>query len=267
MGNQLSAPVNVLLSSAYGHRVAWTGSEYGIGWIHAGKAWFVRASAAGALLGTPLQLGYASGNGDPPELSVVWSGNEYAVAWEGSSEIYFTRVSADGTKVIPEVIVGPSEGNGGPDMVWGKGEYVAAWPAPGAMAGQGYRVLARRIAENGTLVGNEIEVKNLGMLMSPIRILPHVDIAYNGTSYAVGWVSNEIEPKGYEVYVARLDASPKKIGNDIQVTSIGARDQFNYFETGNYPRLVWNGEEYAITWHDLIGQPTAWNAYMRNVCY
>jgi len=266
-GNQLSAPVKIANNSVEAHALVWTGKEYGIVWIAAFDVWFGRVSAAGAIVGTPTKLGPAAISYKARDVSVTWSGNEYGIVWQDDTTVYFTRVNADGNELISDVALGPSDNDGGPQVVWGKGEYVAGWVAPGATMNDGSRVLVRRISENGTLQGNPVEVKNIGSMMPSVRILPHLDVAYNGTSYAVSWVSNEVNPKGFEVYMARFDAALQKLGSDVQVTTYGPRDAVNIYEAGNFPRLVWNGEEYAVTWHDLAGQPTGWKALMRSVCY
>lgn len=265
--NMVVAPVKVATNSVYGHFLAYSGSEYGLAWVAGSKAYFVIVSANGNIMGSPTELGPATLGNSGPEIAVAWSGNEYGVAWTNNSEVFFTRVNGAGAEVITEITVGPSQYDGGPDLVWGQGEYVMAWAADGATPAEGSRVFAQRIAENGMLKGNRIEVKNLGNMSSPIRILPHVDIHFNGTNYALAWASNELVANGFELYFARFDATMQKKGTDIQATALGARGAGAPIEGGNYPRLVWNGDEYLVTWHDYLGSPAAWNAYMRSVCY
>jgi hypothetical protein len=265
-GDKLTDPVKVAPTSAVDHDIVWTGDEYGVAWSSGTEMYFARVSAAGAVIGPPAliaSVGFASG-----APSLAWSGFEYGAAFNLYGEVRFTRISSSGFKLIDEVVVEPEKG-GPPRIAWAQGQYTIAWADRNTMDSSGYdSIMVRHVSENGVPQGSAAVVAQLNDNTLGRRFGDAIDLAWNGGSFGVTWVSNEVEPKGYEVQFTRLDTALQAIGGEVAVTSFGARDMFNYTDAANLPRLVWNGDEYAVAWQDYLGQPSpTWSRYMRSICY
>jgi hypothetical protein len=103
-GVKVGAELRVTTASGVSNEptLAWTGSEYGVVWDddRTGdlELWYARISAAGAKVGSDLQLTTATGQSDHP--SLAWGGSKFAVAWHddrfaGESEVLFLRLGCN----------------------------------------------------------------------------------------------------------------------------------------------------------------------------
>jgi hypothetical protein len=132
--------------------LAWSGSEFGLGWQDDRdgnqEIYFTRLSAMGTKIGGDLRLTSAAGTSEFP--SLAWTGSEFGVDWDddrrvsGTQEIYFARVSAAGVKIGSDLMVDRiGLGNYGPDLAWSGSEFAAAWTSYGEVD---YRIGFARIS-------------------------------------------------------------------------------------------------------------------------
>jgi len=120
-----------------GYRVslAWSGSEFGLGWQDGrhtrDQIYFARVSASGTKIGSDMRITTTTTEANAP--SLVWTGSEFAMSWydrrdAGDYEIYAALVSPTGTLIGSEVRITSSLGwSHFPRLAWTGSEYGVAW--------------------------------------------------------------------------------------------------------------------------------------------
>ncbi len=184
---------------AYNPSIVWTGAEYGVAWDdgkqNAADVWLARVSAAGALVGAPVQR---SNNGKISDrTSTAWSGSEYGIAWEdnatGRYELLFARVSSAGVVVGTDVRVTATGGAVlDPSLVWTGSEYGVAWADQRSGT---YQILFQRLSSAGTPIGTPTVVSPAGGEAWRPKLL------WLDTRYTLAWVQNA------QVHLATLDSA------------------------------------------------------------
>jgi hypothetical protein len=87
--------------------IAWTGSEYGIGWVDEAPAdgvYFLRLDAAGTPIGSEVTVIQPSYQSEHPVLG--WTGSEFLITWEyyggTATSVVLARLGADGAVVASD---------------------------------------------------------------------------------------------------------------------------------------------------------------------
>jgi hypothetical protein len=130
--------------------LAWTGSEFGVGWYDSRdgdpEVYFARVSAAGEKIGSDLRV---TGNASASYLfALSWTGSEFGASWEdwrdGNYEIYFARISAAGAKLGADLrVTGDASASFMPCLAWTGSEFGVSWND--GRDGGGYEIYFARI--------------------------------------------------------------------------------------------------------------------------
>jgi hypothetical protein len=116
-------------------------------------------------------------------------------------------------------------------LVWDGTGYGIAW------TGSESDVYFQRLSDTGVTVA------------SPTRITDDpassegISLVWTGTEYAIGWY--DLRDGNYEIYMARVDGTGGKIGNEIRVTNDAGRSWG--------ADLVHNGDGYGVAWWENRG--------------
>ena len=215
------------------------GNGFGVTWEEwrpggAPDVYFARLDASGNRVGSETRVTTDAALAFSP--SLAWTGSVYGVVWEdtrdGNAEIYFARLDAAGNKMSGEArVTRDSAGSYEPSLVWTESGYGIAWWDNRTGNDEIYFA---RLDASGHKLGSEIRVTD-----NPTGSR-RPSLVWTGTQYGVSWCDY---PEGTgEIYLARLDASGRKIGSDVRVTN-DASASYN-------PTLVWTGGEYGVSWED-----------------
>ena len=121
------------------------------------------------------------------------------------------------------------------------GEFVITWSSygqDGDTDGYGYGVYAQHFAGNGSRMGSEFQVNTYTkgtQYISAIASLP------NG-EFVITWQSNGQDGDGYGIYAQHFAANGNRVGNEFQVNTYTANNQFDSAIAG-----LPNGD-FVITW-------------------
>jgi hypothetical protein len=121
-------------NSSYYPSIAWSDSEFGIGWQDNmdgnQEIYFTRVSSGGTLIGPSLRV--TNDTSISSELSLIWTGTEYGLVWQddrdGNTEIYLARVSSASFKIGPDLrITKAPAGSRFPSLAWTDSEFGTGW--------------------------------------------------------------------------------------------------------------------------------------------
>ena len=240
---KFGAEVRVTFSSGGSAKpsLIWTGSEYGISWCDDRdgnyEISFARLDSSGSKIGPDIRVTHNSARSYFP--SLVWTGIEYGISWEddrdGDWEIYFARLDSLGNKMGPDVrITYDSSHLSSSTLVWAGNEYGISWCDNRC---GNYGIYFVRLDSSGNKIGSETWlIVNYLYPSSP-------SLVWNGNEYGISWFDNQCcGDMSFEIYFARLDSSGNKIGSDVRITQNASFSGF--------PSLVWNGNEYGVSWED-----------------
>jgi hypothetical protein len=216
--------------------LAWSGSEFALGWQdnRAGsfELYVARVSATGTKIGTDQRVDQSSG--DP---FLEWGGSAYGATWvahSGSSmEIYYARIGPTVTVVSAPVQVTDADGGSyGPALAWNGSEYGLSWYDER----DGNReIYFTRLLSGGSKVGTDVRVTTDTASSDNVGTRT---LAWTGSQYGASWCDDRDGTR--EVYFARLLADGTKVGSDVRVTSDGA--------VAASTALVWTGSQFGLVW-------------------
>ncbi len=240
MGSKIGPDVRV--SSASSHStypsLAWTGSEYGIGWQDFRDSnweiYFARIDSTGNKIGTDLRVTNNLYSSYQP--SLVWTGSEYGISWHDyrnfNNELYLARISSEGSKIGSDIrMTNDSSSSMNPSILWSGSEYGISW--------------------------QDNRDGNYKIYFTRTRCCDDVD--NDGYSECAGDSNDndpEINPDAQEVcdgFDNDCDGSIdegcdticdniEKMGSDRRVTLDPGYSA--------YSSLVWTGTEYGVSWYD-----------------
>jgi len=131
-----------------------------------------------------------------------------------------------------------------PAMVWNGSEFGISWGNYSTPAGN-YDIYFTRVSGEGIKIGQNTKITTCG---AQTQICPGgtpISLAWNGSEYGVSWQDgrNWNEGTAEDIYFTRIDQAGIKIGDDIRITNLPSQSW--------YPHLVWNGNEYGLSWSEL----------------
>jgi hypothetical protein len=218
--------------------LVWTGTEYGVSWHDfrhgAGEIYFDRISETGTLLASNIRL--TNEISESLRASVVWNGSGYGVSWSdyrnANYEIYFNRISSTGTPLdLDRRITNSSGVSDRSSLVWSGSEYGLCWEDDTT---GNIKIYFTTLSDRGVLLSSEVAVAS-GTAQSRFPSL-----VWNGTEYAIAWQDNRSGDN--EIYFGRISEMGALIVSDIRITTDPGQSE--------YPRIISNGNEYAIAWQD-----------------
>lgn len=183
--------------------LAWTGSEYGVGWYDnrdgENEIYFRRISESGMPLGSDVRV---TDTGDSRRPAVVWAGDEYGIIWhddrDGNYEIYFARLSDIGMLLAAEIrVTNDAHSSQSPVMAWTGHDYGIAWQDD---RDGNSEIYFKWMADAGSVWGEDIRVTNAAGESSAPSLAPNDD------EFAISW--NDGRDGNQEIYFARIGCEP-----------------------------------------------------------
>lgn len=177
------------------------------------------------------------------EYLAVWEDHHWG--WGADSDIYGRRVGGDGTPLGGQFGVS-WEGNNhrlAPDVTYHPtlGEYLVVWEYE--FSASDHDIYARRVASNGTLIGNELPIATTGQSESN----PVVTYNSQDDEYLVVWERREGsgETSHIDIYGQRLDAAGSPQGGLIAIAT-GLLDE-------HAPAVAYDSanNQYLVVWQEL----------------
>ncbi len=218
--------------------IAWNGQEYGVTWYSSSAIYFTRLSRTGDKVAENIKI--TDTNMVSRYTSLVWNGENYAIAWEGQHDsyrrIYFAQFSKLGTKIGNTLeVTNENVDSRYPSLIWADDEYGLSWDNDKF---GNKEIFLARISKEGNKIIDNIRVTNDANASS------RSSITWNGEDYALAWTDNR-DGKN-DIYFTRITKVGSKIVDDINLKID------NTFLTSRYASLVWNGENYAVSFeHNL----------------
>jgi len=190
-----------------------------------------RVTPAGALLDSlPINFSPPGSGADCPR--VATDGSSFLAVWEAGSNIYGARVSDSGVLLdsagIPICVQAASDQT--PDVAFNGLSYLVAWSA-------GHDVQAARVSPAGEL----LDSLPIGLSPSAFSEDNPAVVGSAGSVWLVAWTDRRAD---YDVYGTRVAADGTVLdsaGIPIAVVS---------YSRQNFPRLAFNGTDYAAVWED-----------------
>jgi len=230
---------NDTASSMYPSLV-WRGTEWGVAWqdyrTTVCDIYYARISAAGAKVGSDLQITSDAGSSYYP--SLAWDGSYCGVAWQDNRtttyDIYFVRIDTTG-KVGTDLQVTSNAGSSlNPSLAWNGSSYAVVWHED--RGATGYDIYLRRLSSAGTTLGSEVQLTDDGGYSA------YASIAWTGSEYGVAW---DDERDGYDnVYFARVSSYGAKVGSDVRLSADAS--------SAERPRIAFGTLGYGLTFLDTI---------------
>ncbi len=187
-------------------------------------------SATGAPDGPPISVNETAGDafGGP----VVWTGDRYGIAWsdrrDGDYEIYFNTLSPEGHKTGPDVRVTMApDFSIAPTLAWNGSTFHLAWQDRRSGT---FKLYARELALDGTLLGDEVTLVSAGEAEVPWLA---------GSSSGLGLVDRIGDSQDSAIEFRRLDAGFKQVGQTLLLDDGGRKET---------PYLTKNGERFVALW-------------------
>jgi len=228
-----------------GPAIAWTGSEYGVGWSDYrvsssdSEIYLARFQPGGTKIGADVHVPFTGDNEKLADLA--WSGSEYGLLWHeyvsGPPDLHFTRLAADGSIVGTTLAVTETDSFSAlsRSLVWTGSEYGTAWIHSESGDTEGaWDVYFGRISAAAEKVGTDVRVSS-----SPATF-EFPPLAWNGSAYALGWTASGGTETEIEMAVVAADGTPAA---PFAVTDDDG------FESG-YPALAGIDGEIAVGWKD-----------------
>ena len=221
-------------TDVYNPVIAWSGSELAIAWCDSSNdVYFLRATAAGAPIGSPQQVSEAAANAQGVQMA--WNGARYGLAWHdqraGNSEIYFASLDATGTKQTADVRVTTSAARSWtPHLAPTATGFAIAWTEDASTFVNSVGVV--RVDNAGAGVG--VTVTDVSSWIGDARLLDRT-----GT-LAIVWDDNRATDR--DIYFTRVDANGAEPASDVRLTTTAA--------FSDQPFLAWNGTRYRLAWQE-----------------
>ncbi len=173
---------------------------------------------------------------------IVWTGGSYGlVGRESSSDaVFLALLDPMGAPLTQPVQVSDGASESSPSIAWTGSEFLIAWIDE---RDGNDEVYVARCDASGTQIGQDLRVTNTTSTKTTPRL------AWSGAHYALTWEDDRHAPQNTEIYLALLDATGAKIGDDRRVS--------NAAEASAEPSIVWTGSEFAIAWQDMRNHPTS----------
>jgi len=236
--------------SDYYPSLAWSGSEFGLGWTDAplvgGGGYsliFTRLSAEGAGIGGYTHFAWdGSIFGSPWPHSLIWAGSQYATSWDtqvgndvgciSTSSIDFIRISEAGDRIGDQFAITSGCWNASdPSLAWTGSEFGVSWHF---RDGWDWEIDFARVSADGQALGDVVTIS----FAPGSRMYPSLTWADGG--FGVAW---EDDRDGVsEIYFARISADGHKVAADNLITPDPASSQA--------PSLAWAGSEFGVSWID-----------------
>ncbi len=164
---------------------------------------------------------------------IVWTGSLWGTAWEdrrdGNWEVYFNRLDERGQKLGPDLRLSDTTGFSlGASLLFNGAEFIASWQDDEQSFGQ-YRIHARRIGIDGTMLGDVVAV-------TPADANYEAATAARGATglgFAFTMSDGVVQVVGFRS--ASHDLSD--LGEVTVVTT-----------AGRFPTIAFNGGRYVIAW-------------------
>jgi hypothetical protein len=266
LGNKLTSDKRITDSNGESSfpSLIWNGSVFGIAWkddrdYSPGSGnyeiYFTRADVEGYKIESDIRVtNLSSLKGDP---SLSWNGVDYGVAWEdardGNFEIYYARLDESGNKQDSDVRITDSEGDSvNPSIQWNGVKYGLVW--------QDNRSTGLTLQLNDNIYYNGID--SIGDKEDDDSLI--TSAASNSTNPSLAWADGEwgvaFADDRYgdeEIYHARLSSDGIKKSDEERMT--------NAPNSSDYPEIVWNGEDYGMTWQDLRNG-ISYEVYFKEIC-
>ena len=191
-GTKLSSDVRITFETnqSYTPSLAWSGSEFGVGWYDlrdgAGEIYLARISAAGSKIGSDTRLTTDPAQSNNPDL--VWTGSEYGLAWvdyrSGDSDVFFATVSPAGIKTSSDIRITTTTGDSMfPGLVWAGDQFHLVWSDSRDYNDEIYHA---GLDAAGSRTSSDYRVTiALGVSTMP-------DLAWTGSELAVVWEDHDI---------------------------------------------------------------------------
>ncbi len=224
--------------------LAWNGQSWGLvysdnlGGVDS-DLYYRPLSATGQPTGSVVRLTNSAGNSDWPDL--VWTGTTYALAYEdlritaSKADLYFQRFDRNGTRLGGEVrVTTNTERQSSPILKWNGTSFGLVWTD---YRNAGNReIYFRRLAADGTPVGNEVRVTNDPADSS------WADMSWNEVDREWAIVWSDTRAGNAEIYFVRYDDQGTRQGPDTRLTTATG--------LSGYPSIDWNGFQYGVSWQD-----------------
>jgi hypothetical protein len=235
-GARVGSEIPVSASSGWAKdpAIAWTGSGYGVVWADSRdgelETFFTMLDAAGTKLFPEVALTQDDEISGWPD--IAWNGRQFGLGWTGElGGLYFTTVDRAGNRTTPIATV--SSNFAWPNraaIAWTGEEFAVAWS--GTENGHG-QVFFQRLSATGELLGNPA-----GVTTNTAAEASNPRLAWSGSGFAVVWHDRRLG--GHRVFLARLDPSGTKLGEDLRLSDSVSLD----------PDVAWSGQEFAVAWSD-----------------
>jgi len=175
-------------SSLANHRIAWSGSSFGIVWQDSRdgnqEIYFALLDSAGVKQGSDMRVTEDTAVSNFPVIQ--WDGNGFGIFYSdtrpGVSNIYFSRMKSDGSKDTSTgdvAVTDKSVNTMVSDCAWNGSEYRLAWYQEYSLGL--YSVHTSLAKTTGHLTGKTIQFDNA----SSSATSPSID--WNGFGYALAW--------------------------------------------------------------------------------
>jgi hypothetical protein len=219
--------------SNVGPNLAWSGSEYGVGYpdnCSFCNSWFIRVSAAGSIIGSGVPF---AGSSNSPD--IVWAQSEFGLVYQ-AYEDSFARIAPNGSVIASSIRLTYTPVNSGvPNLVWTGSEYGMSWAEGSSPNEKPYFV---RFSATGVKIGPDLVVSSAAV--NPYCCGWHDTLAWSGSEYALAW--SDSRHGNSEIYLARISAAGAKIRGDYRVTYSAG--------TSDWPSLKWTGHDFGVAWSD-----------------
>jgi hypothetical protein len=224
--------------------ISWNGQSWGLVYADDGEAtdselYYRPLSATGQPTGAAIRMTNATGPSNWPDL--VWTGTEYAMAWEDGragtnrQDIYFQRFDRNGTKLGGEVRVTTDPARqSAPILKWNGRGFALVWTDYRLSGNRD--IYFRRLAADGSLVGNEVRVTTDGADQA------WPDLAWNDVDREWAIVWSDARSGNNEIQFVRYDDQGTRQGAEVRLTTANGYS--------GYPSIDWNGFQYGVTWQD-----------------
>jgi len=235
-GGRTGTEIPVSNSTGYAKdpAIAWTGTGYGVVWADSRdgelEILFTMLDAAGAQQFPEVALTQDEEISGWPD--IAWNGRQFGIVWTGEfGGTSFTTVDRTGNRTTPIATV--STNVACPNraaIAWTGEEFAVVWS--GTESGHG-QVFFQRLSATGELIGSPA-----GVTANSASEASNPRLAWSGTGFAVVWHDRRLG--GHRVFLARLDPSGTKLGEDLRLSDTASLD----------PDVAWSGQEFAVAWSD-----------------
>ncbi len=201
------------------------------------------------------------------EFLVVWySDNDEGSIVDNENEIYGQRINATTGQQIGSdfrISFQGTDGVGDTDalnasVAWNStdNQYLVVWNGDGegtTLLNDEYEIFGQLLAADGTSVGNNFRISDVGLDLNASYDAYTPDVVYNATDneYLVVWHGTEsiapMIPGENEIFGQRLSNTGAEVGaNDFRISDMGDDS-----ETDAYERSYFSGRSTAVAWDEV----------------